>query len=57
MGQHLPLEVVIDILPQRHILVIPQIRISLLLALGFTHFGGVVLLSQMVHQQLEGRGG
>ncbi|MND64960.1 hypothetical protein D3C80_563160 [compost metagenome] len=56
MGQHLTLQIFINVFPQRHIFVIPQIRISLLLALGFTHFGGIVLLTQMAHQQLEGRG-
>ncbi|MNE69565.1 hypothetical protein D3C80_1652950 [compost metagenome] len=43
--QHLSLEILINVLPQRHILVIPQIRVGFRFTFAFTHFGGVVLLS------------
>lgn len=54
MGQHLPLQILVNVLAQRHIFVIPQIRVGFRLTFGL-HLGGIVLLSQMVHQQLEGR--
>ncbi|MNH45614.1 hypothetical protein D3C79_1081090 [compost metagenome] len=55
MGQHLTLEILMNVFPERHVLVIPQLRAGFHLPLSSTHLGLIALLAKGVHQQFKGR--